>query len=89
MSDGPVARVLFALLRFYKRWISWLLPPLCRYEPSCSEYMRQAIERKGVVRGVGMGLWRILRCNPFAKGGWDPVDPEDEPRYLRRDADDD
>lgn len=74
------------LLRGYKRYISPLLPPLCRYEPTCSVYMMQAIERKGLVRGVCKGMWRLCRCHPFACGGWDPVDPEDMPRYLDREA---
>ncbi|MFH0909967.1 MAG: membrane protein insertion efficiency factor YidD [Planctomycetota bacterium] len=73
-----------ALVHGYQRFLSPYLPPACRYEPTCSAYMRQAIERKGVLRGGLQGLWRICRCNPFARGGWDPVDPEDEPRYLNR-----
>lgn len=62
-----------ACLRFYKRWISPLLPSACRFEPTCSEYMRQAVERYGVFRGVGMGIRRLLRCHPFHEGGYDPV----------------
>lgn len=61
------------ILRTYKRWISPLLPSACRYHPTCSEYMMEAIERYGVLRGVGMGLWRLLRCHPFHQGGVDPV----------------
>lgn len=62
-----------AALRFYKRWISPMLPSACRFHPTCSEYMREAVERYGVVRGVGMGLRRLLRCHPFHEGGFDPV----------------
>jgi hypothetical protein len=61
------------LLRTYKRWISPLLPPSCRYVPTCSEYAMEAVERFGVLRGGLMAAWRLLRCHPFAKGGYDPV----------------
>ena len=60
-------------LRFYKRWISPLLPSACRFEPTCSEYMLQAVARHGVLRGVWMGLGRLGRCHPFTHGGFDPV----------------
>lgn len=66
-------RVLLAMLRFYKRSISPLLPPACKYTPTCSEYAMEAIQKHGVIKGVGLAIWRILRCNPFAKGGYDPV----------------
>lgn len=62
-----------ALLRAYKAAMSPLLPPACRYVPTCSEYAMEAVDRYGVVRGGCMGLWRVLRCHPFAKGGFDPV----------------
>jgi uncharacterized protein len=61
------------LLRLYKRWISSLLPPACRYVPTCSEYAMEAVERYGVLRGGIMAAWRVLRCHPFVKGGYDPV----------------
>jgi uncharacterized protein len=61
------------LLGIYKAVISPFLPPACRFEPTCSEYARQAIEKHGVTRGTWMGLKRILRCQPFCKGGHDPV----------------
>ncbi len=60
-------------LRTYKRWISPLLPSACRFYPTCSEYMAQAVEAHGFVRGVWMGLRRLLRCHPFHEGGFDPV----------------
>jgi putative membrane protein insertion efficiency factor len=65
----------FALapLRFYKRFLSPLLPPMCRFEPTCSIYMMQAIEKHGTLRGVWLGLRRLSRCHPFNPGGWDPV----------------
>jgi putative membrane protein insertion efficiency factor len=60
-------------LRIYKRWISPAIPSACRFYPTCSEYMMEAIERYGVMRGIGMGLRRLLRCHPFHQGGVDPV----------------
>ena len=62
-----------ALLRTYKRWVSPRLPSACRYHPTCSEYMMEAIEKHGVARGVWMGTRRLLRCHPFREGGFDPV----------------
>lgn len=62
-----------AALRLYKRWISPALLPSCRYVPTCSEYAAEAIERYGVLRGGAMAAWRLLRCHPLAKGGYDPV----------------
>ena len=61
------------ILRGYKRFVSPWLPPACRFEPTCSEYMVEAIEKKGLLMGVFMGGRRILRCNPFCRGGFDPV----------------
>jgi putative membrane protein insertion efficiency factor len=66
------AAVLF-LLRIYKGVLSPLLPPMCRFEPTCSVYMMQAIERYGIVRGGWLGFRRLLRCHAFNPGGWDPV----------------
>lgn len=62
-----------ALLLFYKRFISPINRRKCIYVPTCSMYMWDAIDQYGVVRGIAMGVWRLLRCNPFAKGGYDPV----------------
>lgn len=64
---------LLGLIRMYQYLISPLLPPRCRFTPTCSTYAIQAIERHGVFRGCGLALWRIVRCNPFCKGGYDPV----------------
>jgi len=60
-------------LKFYKRFLSPLLPSACRFEPTCSEYMLEAVERHGALRGIGMGVKRLLRCHPFCEGGFDPV----------------
>jgi len=60
-------------LKLYKRFLSPLLPSACRFEPTCSEYMLEAVERHGALRGVGMGVKRLLRCHPFCEGGFDPV----------------
>lgn len=61
------------LLRIYKRCLSPLMPPLCRFQPTCSEYMIDAIRKQGAVKGLIMGCARIIRCNPFCEGGYDPV----------------
>jgi uncharacterized protein len=61
------------LLRGYKRWISPAFPLSCRYVPTCSEYAMEAVERYGALRGGVMAAWRLLRCHPFVKGGYDPV----------------
>ena len=65
--------LLIALLRLYKQWISPMLPTACRFQPTCSEYMMQAVERHGAVRGISLGLRRLLKCHPFHAGGFDPV----------------
>ena len=61
------------LLRLYKYLISPLLPVACRYTPTCSEYAMEAVAQYGVVRGGAKAVWRIFRCHPFTKGGYDPV----------------
>jgi uncharacterized protein len=65
--------VALALLRFYKKFISPLLIPACRFSPSCSEYTYDAISRYGIWKGIYLGGKRILRCHPFSRGGFDPV----------------
>ena len=66
-------RVLLALVRFYRRAVSPYRPPCCRYYPTCSQYALEALEKYGAVKGGYLALRRILRCNPFHKGGYDPV----------------
>jgi len=66
-------RAVLAALRFYKARVSPGLPPACRYTPTCSEYAIEAVERRGVVVGGLLATRRVLSCNPFARGGYDPV----------------
>jgi len=66
-------KVMIAAIRFYQRTISVALPPSCRFYPSCSEYTLQAVARYGPLKGGWMGIKRILRCQPFSPGGYDPV----------------
>lgn len=65
--------VALALIRFYKRFISPVLPSACRFHPTCSVYTYEAIERYGVIRGGWLGIRRISRCHPLNPGGYDPV----------------
>jgi putative membrane protein insertion efficiency factor len=62
-------------LRAYKRVVSPLLPPACRFHPTCSAYAAEAVERHGVARGAVLAAWRLLRCHPWSEGGFDPVPP--------------
>jgi uncharacterized protein len=69
-------QILIFCIKAYKRLISPLLPPSCRFTPTCSEYAAEAIERFGPLKGGFLAVKRILRCHPFNKGGWDPVPPD-------------
>ncbi|MHB8693703.1 MAG: membrane protein insertion efficiency factor YidD [Solirubrobacteraceae bacterium] len=71
-----VRKVLVAPIRAYQRLISPLFGSRCRYYPSCSEYAVQAIERFGILRGLVLAGWRLLRCNPWSAGGVDPVEDQ-------------
>jgi uncharacterized protein len=73
-APSPAARVLLLPLRAYRRLISPLLRPRCRYYPSCSSYAEQALRELGAVRGLIVAGWRLLRCNPFSPGGLDPLE---------------
>ena len=68
-----VTAAVLALLGAYKRFVSPLLIPSCRFTPTCSEYAYEAVFRHGVAKGLLLALKRLLRCNPFCKGGFDPV----------------
>ena len=66
-------RVLLTLIAAYRRLLSPVLPRRCKYEPSCSVYASTAVRRFGAARGALLAAWRLLRCNPFSHGGFDPV----------------
>ena len=70
---APVKRLCLWLIKAKNVYISPNLPPACRFVPTCSEYAYTAIERFGVIKGGALSLWRIMRCNPLCKGGYDPV----------------
>jgi putative membrane protein insertion efficiency factor len=72
----PIRLVLLLPLRAYQRAFSPLLGNRCKYYPSCSEYAAQAIERFGILRGLVLAGWRLLRCNPWSHGGFDPVEDQ-------------
>ena len=74
------------LLRGYQRWISPALPPACRYLPSCSHYALEAVELHGALRGSRLAAWRVLRCHPFVRGGYDPVPPAKTSPQRHRDT---
>ncbi|WP_212780794.1 membrane protein insertion efficiency factor YidD [Lactobacillus corticis] len=68
-----MSRILIGLVRLYQRYLSPILPDSCRYWPTCSTYMIDALKKHGLLLGLIMGIARILRCNPFVRGGVDPV----------------
>jgi putative membrane protein insertion efficiency factor len=67
--------LLLAVLRLYRRALSPVIGPCCRFEPSCSAYAEEALHAHGVLRGLALTAWRLLRCQPFARAGLDPVPP--------------
>jgi uncharacterized protein len=82
-SSHPIsiaARVLMMPIVAYRRWISPALPARCRFYPSCSAYAVEAISTHGAVKGFGLAVWRLLRCQPFNAGGYDPVPPPRTPK---------
>ena len=70
-----MSRILIAFIRVYQYTLSPMLGQRCKYYPSCSSYAIDALREHGAVRGTGMAAWRLLRCNPFSNGGYDPVPP--------------
>ena len=74
---------LLALIRAYKRLVSPALPAACRFVPTCSEYAIECLESLPLYRAVPRIVWRVLRCNPFCKGGYDPVFPVDRPNRVQ------
>lgn len=72
------ARVLIVPVIGYRRFVSPLLPPVCRFAPSCSEYALEALRVHGAVRGLWLAVWRLARCHPFNPGGYDPVPPRSQ-----------
>lgn len=71
-----IAAVVEAPIRLYRRYLSPVLPRRCKYEPSCSVYALSALRSYGIVRGLLLAGWRVLRCNPFSHGGYDPVEAQ-------------
>lgn len=72
-DPGPLARGAAALIGGYKKYVSPMLPPACRFQPTCSEYARESILRHGLRKGAWLALRRLSRCHPFHPGGYDPV----------------
>jgi putative membrane protein insertion efficiency factor len=81
---SPTRRLALAPIVLYRRAISPALPRRCKYEPTCSAYAGQAIREYGILRGLVLAGWRLLRCNPFSHGGFDPV--SDQRLFGRRPA---
>jgi hypothetical protein len=82
--SGVARRVVLAPIAVYRRLISPALPRRCKYEPTCSAYAGQAIREYGILRGLVLAGWRLLRCNPFSHGGYDPV--SDQRLFRKRPA---
>lgn len=74
-------RIVLLPVKLYRRFISPLFPPCCRFQPTCSQYCLDAVEEWGIIRGLALSVWRVIRCNPWSRGGYDPV-----PKNKRRNA---
>lgn len=72
-ANDPYTWLALRAIAGYRRFVSPLLPPACRFVPSCSEYGYEAVAKYGIIKGGRLAVWRVLRCNPFARGGYDPV----------------
>jgi len=81
-----IKKILIAFIKAYKRIISPFLPNACRFEPTCSQYMIEAIEKHGIIYGLYLGIRRILRCHPWGKSGFDPV-PAKKVFFNNKDTD--
>ena len=79
---GHIKEIAVFPIRLYRKYISPLKAPCCRFTPSCSQYAIDAIKEWGIIVGTALSIWRILRCNPYCKGGYDPV-----PERKRRNKD--
>ena len=78
--------VMIWLIRLYQKFISPIKPPSCRFTPTCSAYAVEAFQKRGFFVGFALTVWRILRCNPFSKGGYDPVPERGARRSHSRDS---
>lgn len=81
---SPVREIALGPVHAYRRWISPALPRRCKYEPTCSRYAVEAVREFGILRGLLLAVWRLLRCNPWSHGGFDP--PADQRVFATRDA---
>jgi hypothetical protein len=82
LSAGVLQTVALAPVHAYRRLVSPALPRRCKYEPTCSRYAIQALREYGILRGLVLAVWRLLRCNPWSHGGYDPVEAQ---RLFRAD----
>lgn len=80
---NPIQWLLLKGIGIYRKGISPLTPPSCRFRPTCSAYAMEAIRLHGALKGSALAIWRILRCNPLSKGGYDPVPPKKDGRSGR------
>ncbi|MDO5385733.1 MAG: membrane protein insertion efficiency factor YidD [Pseudomonadota bacterium] len=82
---NPLKTLLILLIKFYQRFISPLFPGVCRYRPTCSQYMIEAVQTHGLIKGLCLGAKRILRCHPWGGSGYDPVPPLSKDKNRHKD----